>query len=537
LLNYFWKINEQAKLDAGVGLMWGRNGPSSLDWYEGNDPRPDYYRKLPSYWNTENKEFNKYPNPAVGQALMEQWRANNTSATQLNWEALYEGNYIANANKDRAAEEWQAINVVREYRNDQRTMSGFATYTHNFPKTFRLQAGVEAKNYVGSFYQELVDMLGADYYYNIDKFVLGREIQPDDISDAYLNVLEKTDEERRKRVGDRYGYDYDIHQNDVKLWTQVDAKTKWVDAWLALNGGYTEFWRDGKMKNGRFRNESYGTSDTKQFTHYGVKAGVTAKLPYRNYLSLTAAYVERPPLFRNTFINARYHDRTFDSKEYAQYGLKSQNEEILSGDITYQYRGTRLRAKLAGFYTLQNKTAEVRTFYMEGIQDNTKNSSGALVQYVSQGVDKLYSGIEAGLSYKLTSTITVEAAASYAAYTYNSDPKVSVIYDSDATPDTFKTAMLTGYNVGGRPQAVASATISYRSPKYWYVGLTGNLAAETYIDMSYDRRTAEALKGLSTQQRNAMIHQERFPVAYTLDIFCGYSYKIKNAGIMGVNAN
>ena len=58
----------------------GRYGSSALDWYNARDPRPDYYRKLPSYIDNEQA------------AAVETLLRNNESARQLNWHRFYDVN-------------------------------------------------------------------------------------------------------------------------------------------------------------------------------------------------------------------------------------------------------------------------------------------------------------------------------------------------------------------------------------------------------------------------------------------------------------
>jgi hypothetical protein len=44
-----FQINDQLSLTTTVGYQFGRYGTTALNWYNANDPRPDYYRYLPSY--------------------------------------------------------------------------------------------------------------------------------------------------------------------------------------------------------------------------------------------------------------------------------------------------------------------------------------------------------------------------------------------------------------------------------------------------------------------------------------------------------
>ncbi|MEA3451983.1 MAG: carboxypeptidase-like regulatory domain-containing protein, partial [Bacteroidota bacterium] len=48
ILSDYWKINTTTKLNTTIAVRAGRNGSTALTWYNAPDPRPDYYRYLPS---------------------------------------------------------------------------------------------------------------------------------------------------------------------------------------------------------------------------------------------------------------------------------------------------------------------------------------------------------------------------------------------------------------------------------------------------------------------------------------------------------
>ncbi|MDR1416870.1 MAG: hypothetical protein LBJ57_05580 [Prevotellaceae bacterium] len=513
MLNYVWNINENAKVEAGISLLAGRNGTSDLDWFDGNDPRPDYYRKFPSYQT----------DPALKAWYTEQWKSHNITTTQIDWDALIEGNYNANLNKE--DDDWQALTIVKERRSDQRTLRGFTSYVNHLNQHLSLHGGLEAQVYKGLFFQLVKDALEADYYLNVDKYAMSDyALTP---QNAYYDV---NDSNLKKRLGEKFGYDYNIRQNDISGWAQVKLSRGIFDYYLAGSAGYTEFWRDGKMNNGRFAEtgRSYGKSKKETFVHYAAKANATCKITGRNYLAVNAGYELRPPLFKNTYLQERYHSFTV-----ADYGLSIDNEKIYGGDVSYHYRGTSLKLRASAYYTQSKNASEIKVFYMEG--------TSALVEYIAQGLDKRHIGSELGASCKLTSTVTLDMALAHGWYGYTSNPNTSVIADDEAAhvnAISFHKAYIAGYSVGGKPQTVGAASLTYRSPKYWFAGVTGSVAANTYIEINYDRRTHEAVSFLpGTPQYKHQLEQEKYPVAYTIDLFGGASWQLKNVGIVGLNGN
>ena len=57
-----WDFNPSDKFSASTTVLYrfGKNGYTALDWYDAQDPRPDYYRNLPSYFMDPNPDMNRH---------------------------------------------------------------------------------------------------------------------------------------------------------------------------------------------------------------------------------------------------------------------------------------------------------------------------------------------------------------------------------------------------------------------------------------------------------------------------------------------
>ena len=53
MLNYYYDISEKTRFTAATSVRFGFNGYSALTWKDGADPRPDYYRYLPSNYTSQ----------------------------------------------------------------------------------------------------------------------------------------------------------------------------------------------------------------------------------------------------------------------------------------------------------------------------------------------------------------------------------------------------------------------------------------------------------------------------------------------------
>jgi NAD-dependent dihydropyrimidine dehydrogenase PreA subunit len=130
IISFDWKIDEENKLKVAAGYHYSMYSNSALTFYNAPDPRPDYYRNLPSalldgqidkdgYFISHDLNgkplgavtdggYIKYPleynGTPVGHsinldtyaALTDLWTSRDDNATQINWDAIYAANYANN---------------------------------------------------------------------------------------------------------------------------------------------------------------------------------------------------------------------------------------------------------------------------------------------------------------------------------------------------------------------------------------------------------------------------------------------------------
>lgn len=85
LLNWIATPNRSTKINTGAAVRWVNYSNSALNWYNAADPRPDYYRYLPSYYKDS---------PAAEALYYQYWQ--NPANRQIKWDDLYQTNYLNN---------------------------------------------------------------------------------------------------------------------------------------------------------------------------------------------------------------------------------------------------------------------------------------------------------------------------------------------------------------------------------------------------------------------------------------------------------
>lgn len=504
ILNHYFDINDKTQLMSSIYYTFGRSGNTRLNWHHAADPRPEYWKNLPSFYSEPGDE-----NLYAQQAAL--WQAQDPTTTQLDWDHFYFANSKNLYTLDNVNGTGTSLTgnrskyIIEEQRQDVYDYGFNSTLTHKLNDKLTLSGGVKGSIYKSKNFKVVDDLLGGEFWVDIDQFA-ERDIADPDAAQTDLN-----NPNRAVKVGDKFGYDYDININTFNLYAQLDGTSAKIDWFLGTSATYTSFWRTGNVRNGLFPENSFGDSEKQNFTNFGAKAGVVYKLTGRHLLTANGAFITRAPLARNSFLSPRTRHEVIDGLE---------NEKILSGDFNYIVRYPKVKTRATVFYTSIQDKLWSRNFYHDEL--NT------FVNYVMKGVDQLFVGVEFGGEVKVTSTITATGTFAMGDFTYNSRPTATVTQDnSTKLLEENKTIYLKNYKIGESPQTVSSIGLRYRSPKYWFVGADFNYFADIYLQVNPDRRTEEALANFvdTDPQVDGIIDQQKLDNNYTLNLFAGKSWK------------
>lgn len=495
ILNHIWNINPDLKLTSTVGFSFGTYQTTALNWYDAQDPRPDYYRKMPSYWYTSD--------PSVVAELTDAFK-NDVNVRQINWDYLYQTNYNSIDTSGLLRSKYIVENRITDSR--QFTFSSIANW--NVSSLLKVNAGIDASIYKGRNYKEIDDLLGGEFWLDVDQFMerdfgFGSSVSQSDLDNP----------NRRVKEGDVYGYDYTSNVNNGNLWAVANYIQNRFEYYFGANVSYTEFWRTGDMRNGHYPDNSKGDSKKQRFDNYGVKGGATWKISGRNYLDANVAYLTRAPFFRNAYISPR-------TSNFIIPGLTS--EKIMSADLNYNLRTPYIKARITAYYTKFMDQTEQKSFYLE--------SENTFVNYTILNIDKAHKGFELGGDFKVSPTITVNAAAAFGAYQYVSRPTVTITKDNTgAIVANNKTIYVKNFYIPSTPQTAATLGFRYASPKYWFFGATASYFDDIYIDFNPEIRTSEMLLGLEPNDptRELLTKQKSLPSQFLLDANVGKSWRVK----------
>ena len=510
MLSHYWKISEKTTLNTNVAFQTGKIGNSRLDFQLGNNPDPTYYRNLPSYHLNYHTPDGIWQPNFTQAANARNYFLNNS---QINWTAMY----LANQN---SANIGRSIYVLYEDRTDDNLLSANSILNSSIAENITLNAGVNFRKLRSHNFQNVLDLLGGQYFLDIDQFFSGNAAQPD-LNNPNRQVVE----------GDKYGYNYILNALTIDGFTQFKFTYDKVDFYLAQSFARTEYQREGLYKNGVYADNSYGKGNRITFENFGFKGGLTYKLTGRHLFDFNGLYLTKAPTLRSTFSNARLNNLITPDIT---------SESIVSADGSYIIRAPKFKGRITAFYSKIKDATEISFFYAESIGD-AEGEEDSFVSEIVTGLDKQNMGLELGLEYQLTPTIRATLAASYGQYIYSDNARLKTNDDNIAAagnnPITdFGTVYLKNYRQPGMPQTAASFGLEYRDPKFWHIGANINYLGNTYLDVSSILRTDNftlnssgiSFPGASEERVRNVLQQEEFDGFSLLNLTGGKSWRISN---------
>ena len=545
----------------------GYNGYTALDWYDAQDPRPDYYRNLPSYFYMEEDDYNR-TNWEKAEWAKLAWTDRSglfDNYQHLNWDRLYNVNYNNVEGRSKYA--------LEERRVDQRDINLVAAFNWLARTDLSIKGGFNAKINRTENYKLMNDLLGGQYYLNIDSFA-----ERDFASNAALvqNDLDyflANGQAEKVVKGGKYGYDYLAQIRRADVWANGTWTKGGFSAALAATLGVDSFWREGLVRKGLFAGlddngqeisydgrlltsydekgrviSSKGKSEVSTFFTWSTKLALAYELAGGHRFSVNAGYFNDAPTFNQSFISARTRNSLVEDLTTVK---------TLSADVNYQYNNSGYSLRVTGFYTGIKDQTDVMSFY-----DDSQHS---FTNFAMTGIDQRHLGLELGVKVPLfVDGLTASAVLSWGEYVYTSNPKMVqtvdnsaevvrsesvpywkshpiykvagvvdgvTVYDQDVDGNYIVEKNVKHY-VPSTPQLATALQLNYRTNDYWFFELGAQYFANSYLDMNPLYRTRLACGGGDGLETPAeveyMAAQEKFNPAFLLNGSIGKSWQLVN---------
>lgn len=500
IASHIWKISDDVTLTTGLGFHYGRYGNTALNWYNGTDPRPDYYRQLPSFTNQMQTEL--------------LWRRNDTSYTQVAWDDLYHQNSLSVREGD-----GDAIYMVEERRSDLYETTLNSTLNARLSNRMSLIAGIGLRSTISRQFKTVDDLLGAKYVRDIDKFAeQGESVGTYEEQQSDLNRPG-----RKVYEGGVFGYNFDLNIYSANAWLLNQYRSHKFDFYYGFKLTYTDFQRDGKMRNGHYPTNSYGKGASHSFTDVALKGGLTYKFNGRHFITANVSYGTEAPLPNDAYISPRISDRTMDN-------LKS--GRVLSADVNYIFSTPSLVGRIGLFQTNFYDQLERISYYHGEMR--------TFVNHVLSGVERIHRGVELGATYKLDNHWSFDLAGTVSEYYYNNSPMGMINSENGRINNVMEKVYMKNVYVGGTPQVAGTFGVRYFID-YWFLGANVNGFGRSYIEAAPLRRLAsnydeiDPTNPVQYDSYKKLTTQERFAANYTVDLSVGKILYLRNRNSINFN--
>ena len=573
MLNYYYDINEKTRLTAATSVRFGFNGYSALTWKEGADPRPDYYRYLPSNYTSQILTENNFANfisensQALGQQglLREALTALRSGVTGVAvngiftpssndqifsylqgaadaraiWNGRIDFDNMINSNRNGVtspyAEGHRSNYMIEERHTDQIDYNFAANISHDFSANHHLLAGIKARVNRTEYYDKIKDLLGGDFWVDVDKFA-ERDMGSNPI--AYQNDLDYYNEHGHARIvreGDKFSYDYYAHVRQAQAWAMYQYRTGGFEMNVGGEVGYAGLWRHGLLRKGLFENDSKGDSKHLNFLTYKAKATFSYRFSQAHHLALNLGAVQDAPTFNSAFVSPR-------TRNTVTPGLTP--EQAYSAELVYNLNLPYIQARVAGYFTEMTNASKVISFY-----DDTQSS---FTNFAMSNIDKRYMGVEVAVRVPIWGGLALQGALNYGDYRYTSNPNFVQTVDNSNKIKLEDKVNWKGYYVESTPQFAVNVGLDFRGPKNWFASINFNYYDKLYLSMNPAYRTDNAVKPFvqaltsesssieqkvwASGQIKAMRAEEELGHAYTLAASLGKNWYIGRKYTIGFSA-
>jgi len=414
ILNHFWTVNENLNISTAAYLSIGTGGGTGF---------------------TGTNKFYNASYLLEGQPDIDRIVSENISRGALGAETILRSSVNNHF--------WTGLLSNATYKKDWLSISG----------------GVDLRYYKGKHYQEVVDLLGGEYYL-------------DAASD--INHPNKV-----TYVGDKIGY----WDDGLVLWEgvfgQAEADFGALTAFVATAASYKSYSRIEYFlePNTSWKEEYSGTqAPWTNFLGYSIKGGANYNLNQNHNIFVNAGYFENQPDFRNV-----YYNYTNDANKSAP------NEKVLSFELGYGFRSKILSGNLNGYYTTWKDKTRTLAYTDNGV-DKFANLTG---------INARHMGIEFDFNSRPVRKLSLNGMLSLGDWRWMNDILDAKFFDSNNNLVATQSVYIKDIHVGDAAQVTAALNTEYELLKGLKVSVDYNYYDKLFSSFDPETRTSEPADGVN----------------------------------------
>ncbi|MDE6080671.1 MAG: hypothetical protein K2F70_00200, partial [Muribaculaceae bacterium] len=191
---------------------------------------------------------------------------------------------------------------------------------------------------------------------------------------------------------------------------------------------------------------------------------------------------------------------------------------------------------ITGYWTEFYNSTERNAFYDDNYSTFTN--------YVLSDVRKVNKGIEVGMAYKITPSITASLAGTYSRYQYKNNPNGTRSFENGMYADTTQTVYLKNFYTGGTPQTAVNVGIDWQAPKNWFFNVNASWMGDAYVKLApvYHEMQPTLWESFDTEAEleaklREIADQAKMNDAFVMNVSVGKLIYINRKVSMNINVN
>ena len=483
-IRYEKRWSDKAIFQINFGLAIGEQGTSQLDWTSTADPRPDYYRYLPSYRKDSST-----------QSQLTKWFESNPQALQINFDRIKKIN-TASVSK-------RSFYIINKNRANIILARAAALYKLEINNYWSTNVGIQiAKDKI--HHSNVIDnLLGGQFYYNYNGWVID-----DGLINSFQNNIQSPDQKIKE--GEKWGPNFELESMRSTSWLQLkNISPRWEFS-TGLNYGMDLFQRNGFNQNGLFINNSLGRSSLLYFPSVGYKGQVLYKYSGRIYVRSIFFNQQFAPNAATVFLDPAFH--AFQTP----FLLPLLKNGI---DLSFYFRGVDTKIMLSAYFQKVKNESEKRFFYHDRY--------GSFVYGVIGQKESIYQGVESSVETLLFNFFQLEMSFNIGRYYISNNPLYEILLVNDIYKVESGLLRLKDLPATTGPEITQAISIQVQPTYSTRVSLTGIYASKRAISYDYYRRSALLLDPIATQKLYTSLHDvEYLPSQFVLNASMSKSFNV-----------
>ena len=453
-----------------------------MDWTKTVDPRPDYYKYLPS--------FSK--DSLLRKKLLD-WFTSNPQALQIDFD------HLEMINQSNATH--QSFYIINTKVAKLQLMRLSLRLQYQFPLEWSGQIGFHAAKDVIRNYNVIENLLGGNYFLNYNGWV-------DDNGSPtnFQNEIRQPDQ--KIKVGQSWGGDYAFQNSQLQLWGQLHKQMAKYEFGVSLKYEDNRFSRTGFNQNGLFPMQALGQSSVLAFPSYALKAQFLYKFSGRFYAKTIFFQQTNAPNSSDIYLDPAVHPYT------ASFILPALHRGM---DLALFYRGVYAKMNAAIFWQSIANASEKNLFYHDHFF--------AFVYGMLGQMQTIHKGVELGMETQFGGPLQLSAVSSFGRYYIANNP----LYEIRLVNDLYKlesgVLQLQGLPATSNPQWVQAISIQYQPDYSSRIGISGVYSMRRSIDYNYFRRSILLKNQINNDAIWNLIQSENYlPNQWVFNVFMSKQY-------------